>query len=317
MATAREQSVRDYRPRVERALALIARRLDDPPSVAEVAKVAHLSEHHFHRIFSAIVGEPIGRYVTRKRLEVAALRLAYEPRRSVTDIALSVGYSSVSNFSKAFSAHFGCAPSRARRAGAPAPIAALTRAHARGFDPEALYSLPPQTPEAEARRRYRALAENIRYAECPGIDVACLASPMGYDLPALMATWEELIDRARQLGIAEGEVDAYGMAHDSPRLVAQELCRYHACVPCPIDVPLPPPLFRGRIPAGRYAIYRYRGPVSGVEDAYRDLYSIWLPRSSLVPGDYVAIEHYDHDEPRDGHTDHEIWIAVQPDREPA
>ena len=105
----------DYRPRVERALRFIGENLDRPLSVAEVARAAHLSEFHFHRIFAAVMGEPIGRLITRRRLELAALRLAYETERSVTDIALSVGFSSTSNFSKAFSAHFGCAPSRLRQ----------------------------------------------------------------------------------------------------------------------------------------------------------------------------------------------------------
>ena len=77
--------------------------------------MAHRSEFHFHRIFTAIVGEPIGRFISRRRLETAALRLAYQPERSVGDIALACGYSSISNFSKAFSAFFGCSPSQVRR----------------------------------------------------------------------------------------------------------------------------------------------------------------------------------------------------------
>jgi AraC family transcriptional regulator len=84
-----------YRPQIERALRFIADHLDRPLTVAEVAKVAYLSEFHFHRIFSAVMGEPVGRYITRKRLEIAALRLAYEPDSSVTQIGQECGYSAL------------------------------------------------------------------------------------------------------------------------------------------------------------------------------------------------------------------------------
>jgi AraC family transcriptional regulator len=121
-----------------------------------------------------------------------------------------------------------------------------------------------------------------------------------------------MIARARELGIADADIDAYGIAHDSPQITAPELCRYHACVPCPRTVALPAPLFRSEIPAGRYAVFRYVGPVAGVESMYRRIYSAWLPASSLAPDEFTAFERYIHDAPVDGQTDHEIWIKVRP-----
>ncbi|WP_437330211.1 helix-turn-helix domain-containing protein [Sorangium sp. So ce381] len=100
-----------HRPEIERALRFIAANLERPITVADVARAARLSEFHFHRVFHAAVGEPIGRFITRRRLEQSALRLAYEPDRSIMDVALSSGYSSASNFSKAFAAQYhACMP---------------------------------------------------------------------------------------------------------------------------------------------------------------------------------------------------------------
>jgi AraC-like DNA-binding protein len=45
-------------------------------------------------VFHATLGESIGRFITRRRLELAALRLAYEPDATITAIALDCGYSS-------------------------------------------------------------------------------------------------------------------------------------------------------------------------------------------------------------------------------
>jgi AraC-like DNA-binding protein len=133
----------EHRQRIERALGFIAANLDRALTVAEVAKVACLSEFHFHRVFAAAMNEPVGAFITRKRLETAALMLAYHPSRNVTEIALATGYSSTANFSKAFSAFFGCRPTDVRaprrRSGGPPPLrgrrAGRPRAPAPGLGP--------------------------------------------------------------------------------------------------------------------------------------------------------------------------------------
>jgi AraC family transcriptional regulator len=143
---------------------------------------------------------------------------------------------------------------------------------------------------------------------------ACLKSPAGYDFAALEQTWIELITRARQLGIADEDVDAWGMGHDSPDLTAPELCRYHACIPCPRDKQLPAPLFQGSMQPGRYAVFHYEGAVTGVAEAYRSIYSCWFRASSLVPDDFVPCDHYVSDFPRDGQVTLELWFKVRAKR---
>lgn len=104
------------------------------------------------------------------------------------------------------------------------------------------------------------------------------------------------------------------MVHDSPRITAPELCRYHACVPCPPDHPLPPPLFRGHRRPGQYAVFQYEGEVASVESAYRAIYSCWFPASSLAPDDFTALDHYVSDAPTGGRVAMEMWFKVRPRR---
>jgi AraC family transcriptional regulator len=292
----------DERARLERALRYIEEHLAEPLPLAEVARASHLSPFHFHRMFRASVGEPVGRYITRRRLERAALRLAYEPDAPVTEIALEVGYSSISNFSKAFRLQFGCAPS-ALRSARPGP--ALPSRARRPLDPARLH------PADETDRRLAELAAAVRFERREEMALACLASPEGYDLASLTATWAELIARGQALGLCGEAVDAWGLAHDSPRLTAPELCRYHAAIPCPSSTPLPSPLFRGQIPAGRYAVFPYAGPVDRLEEHYLAIYSLWLPISGVSPDDFVALDRYVGDWPQDGRVDMEIWIKIR------
>jgi AraC family transcriptional regulator len=302
------------RHRVERAVHYIAERLQDPLTVAEVAKAAGLSEFHFHRIFAAVCGESVGRFITRRRLEHAALRLAYEPHVSITDIALGSGYSSSSNFTKAFSAYFGCSPSRVRSPGKDLPpaIGSLTKRWGKAFDPRLLYALPPEIGAQEHADLAASLDAIVRFETSPGFSVACLRSAEGYDADALVQLYGELYQRARQIGICGDDMDAWGIAHDSPRLTAPDLCRYDACVPCPAGMGLPAPLFRTEVPAGRYAVFAFDGAVEDVEPTYRAIYSVWLPRSSLSPDEFSVLEHHTGDGPKDGRVQHEIWIKVRP-----
>lgn len=306
-----------HRPEIERALRFIAENLERELTVADVAAVARLSEFHFHRVFHAEVGESIGRFVTRRRLELAALRLAYEPERSITDVALSSGYSSSSNFGKAFHGYFGCSPSEVRSpSGGTARVGKITSLYGKDFRPEDLYALrrpgagDPSAFDADAiAARW---AGTVRFEDVPALPFACLARPGAYDADGITDTWRNLIQRAHELGLARGPIDAWGVTYDSPYLTAPEQCRYHACVPCPLDVALPPPLFRGERAAGRYAVFPYEGPTDDVGEAYRAIYSCWFRSASVAPADYEPLGRYLGDFPKDGRVSFEMWFRLQP-----
>ncbi|MEZ4448415.1 MAG: AraC family transcriptional regulator [Nannocystaceae bacterium] len=303
----------DHRPRVERALRHIVEHLDEPLLLADVARVAALSPWHFHRIFQAYTGEPVGRFITRARLERAARMLAYERHLGITEIGLACGYSSSSNFAKAFAAWFGMSPTALREAGPRAVGGKLAELHGRTLDPRELYTVPAFEPEA-LRRRSGAISERLRYEAFAGAELVCLASPTGYVLDGLVRLWEELIARAQQLGLVAGvdaPVDAWGVVHDSPLLTAPERCRYHASVPCAADVEVPAPLFRARIPEGRYAVFSWSGPVDEVDALYRDIYSVWLPASSVELDDHASYDRYVGDWPEDGRVELEVWLKIR------
>lgn len=303
------------RPEIERAMQFVVEHLERRFTVADVARAIGLSEFHLHRSFHAAVGESIGSFVTRKRLEHAALRLAYEPETPITTIALESGYSSSSNFSKAFSGFFGCSPSRVRTpTGAlAAAVAKIVAEYGKDFRPEQLYTVPPE-PDPDALREVVAYWNaRVRFVDAPGCSFACLASPRGYDLEAIEATWGELIQRATQLGLCGDEVDAWSMAYDSPELTAPERCRYHACIPCAPERRLAAPLRgAGHMKPGRYAVFDFAGAPTQVGAAYRSIYSCWFRESSVVPEDFTPLDHYIHDGPRDGRVALEMWFRIRP-----
>lgn len=56
--------------------------------------------------------------------------------------------------------------------------------------------------------------------------------------------------------------------------------------------PIPDGLEEVTIPAGRFAVLRFRGPYSGLPAAYDHLYGDWLARAQCEPRDSPAAEIY-------------------------
>lgn len=85
-------------------------RLDDPAVITKAARRFALSRRTLERRFQEQVGVTLGKWVQLARL-IQAVRLLGQSR-SVTDVALDVGYESVSAFIAAFKRQFGVTPSR-------------------------------------------------------------------------------------------------------------------------------------------------------------------------------------------------------------
>jgi AraC-like DNA-binding protein len=106
--------VRDRRRAVDAALWLDAHSHEEV-NLARVAGEAGLSEFHFLRLFSKVLGVTPHQYLLRARLRRAAGLLADEDR-SITDVAYDVGFGDLSNFVRTFHKAAGVSPRRFRQA---------------------------------------------------------------------------------------------------------------------------------------------------------------------------------------------------------
>ncbi|MGA7271824.1 MAG: helix-turn-helix transcriptional regulator [Acidimicrobiia bacterium] len=91
----------------------------EPLTVADLARAAHLSPAHFSRSFREAFGESPHRYLLTRRLERAAALLR-NTDRSITEICLMVGWSSLGSFSASFRRMFGVSPREYRTSFPPA-----------------------------------------------------------------------------------------------------------------------------------------------------------------------------------------------------
>jgi AraC-like DNA-binding protein len=86
----------------------------EPITLDDCATEAGLSPWHLLRAFRAAFGETPKEYLTRLRLE-RARHLLTVTARSVTEVCLDVGFSSLGTFSVLFKRHVGCSPKEFRR----------------------------------------------------------------------------------------------------------------------------------------------------------------------------------------------------------
>ena len=104
------QILTDYDERIHDVQKYVREHTDEELNREVLAAVAGFSVPHFHRIFTAHVGENIASYVRRVRLERAGRKLRMGAV-DITEVALAAGYDTHAAFSKAFKQHFGLSPS--------------------------------------------------------------------------------------------------------------------------------------------------------------------------------------------------------------
>ena len=88
----------------------IEQHLSEPISAIDLAQNSNFSKFHFHRIFKKYSNITLKCFITRFKLERAAIFISVNHAISITEVALHYGYSNISSFSRAFKQHFGSSP---------------------------------------------------------------------------------------------------------------------------------------------------------------------------------------------------------------
>lgn len=265
-----------YAARMHRVQEHIDRHLDQPLDLATLAGVAHFSPFHFHRLFTAWMGETLGDHLRRRRLQVGAMRLLAQPRSTVLDVALSVGFGSAEAFARAFKLRFACSPSDWRQR------------HRRKPD-QAGAALPgddggPFTPP------FRPPPMNVTVVDRPAVTVATMryVGPFG---EAVGRFWGQRFEPWLARRGLRGR-PLYGISHDDPTIVSPDACRYDAGVEVDANFVCDAGIVKTTLPGGRYAVLAYRGRSQDIGDAWTSMWRDWLPQSGWQFDARPCFEHY-------------------------
>jgi AraC family transcriptional regulator len=278
-ASSRSQA--EYNRRMHAVVEYIDRHLDKKLDLAALADIASFSPFHFHRLFRALMGEALGDYVRRRRLEIAGVRLLSQHGVSVLNIALGVGFGSAEAFTRAFRARFDCSPTEWRKS-------------KRGQMASKSGQSAGRTGRKNGVTTPKESAMKVTIIERPPVHVAYLrhTGPYGAGIGRFwmesVAPWmstNNLIGRER-----------FGIALDDPTVTAPAKCRYDACVQSDAKEMLSGDPGRKMIPGGKYAALAFEGTSDGIGAAWEALLRDWLPKSGLQLDSRPFFEHY----PTDG-----------------
>ena len=292
---------REYRGRVNRVLDYIETNLDRNFSVEELAKVAGFSTYHFHRLFSAIVGETLFQFIQRVRLERAAAWLLTNPRRSVTEIALDCGFSGPPAFSRAFRSTFGMAPSEWRRTHTGAENSKLGKTDSKACKDQsasAPYSEGTTTTQRRnsMKRNNTAIAnQGVRFEEFPELTLAYVrhVGPYQGDAGLFEGLWNKLMSWAGPRGLGEGpDVKYLVIYHDAPEITDDAKLRLSCCISVPEATQVDGDIGKMTLPAGKYALARFELTPAAYGDTWQWTYGSWLPSSGSQPDDRPTFELY-------------------------
>ncbi len=95
--------------RARKVVAILERDLAEPPTLEEIGREVGCSPFHLSRQFSREMSMTIPKYIRMLRMQYAS-ELLKSGKRNVTEVAMAVGYSSLSHFSQAFCKAIGCCP---------------------------------------------------------------------------------------------------------------------------------------------------------------------------------------------------------------
>lgn len=86
----------------------------EPLNLDEVSCQCGFSKFHFSRLFKQFTGMTFYKYLNMKRIAVAEVMLA-DPEKSITEVCLNCGFSSMSAFIRMFKIIKGCTPTEFRK----------------------------------------------------------------------------------------------------------------------------------------------------------------------------------------------------------
>lgn len=261
----------NYEDRIHRVIDYIGKHFDEEElSLDALSKVACLSPFHFHRIFSALTGLSLQKYIRWLRLKRAAHQLHIDQKRSILDIALDAGFESHEAFTRAFKQACQMTP--------------------KDFRDQPNWKIWEETPYSFPKRKENKMEVTIK-----NIDRRRLAAiEHRGDLNKFGDSVNKLINWAkaspRNLDPQPGE--SFGFAYNDPATVPPEDFRFDLGMTVPKNVKPTGEIFERELPEGRYAVALHKGSRHKIGDTLYPLYRDWLPESGEELEDLPCIFRY-------------------------
>lgn len=283
----RLSTIEEYRKQMNIVLEYIDNHLDELIDLAKLAEVSNFSPYHFHRITRVLVGEPIGAYIVRRRVETAAQLLRYTDI-SVSDIAYKVGYDVPSSLSKAFKQQYGISPADYR-----------SDREFRIID----------KPQKEIDMEIKG-PKIVNLSTKKAIYIKLSGGYLGLDYSG---AWAKLWTFVKEHKLFSLSIEHIAIYHNDPKVTDETKLAADVCLTIKKDVKPEGEIGVKEIPGGKYAMFLYKGPYDNLGLVYDTIYNKLLLENNLkirnVPNFEKYLNNPDKTKPEKLKT--EIYIPVE------
>ncbi len=316
----------EYLSRINRVIDHIAAHIDEDLSLETLARVANFSPYHFHRIFRAMIGETLSRFIARLRIEKASLQLIYQSKKSITEVAFDCGFTSSAAFARAFREAFGMSASQWRSGGyknhgkhgkANDNQNQTFSKMRKDFDLPPMYIDPVTNhPRWEVTMLDGSKIE-VEVRDVLEMHIAYIRhiGPYAGDVELFRSLFEKLMHWAGPRSLLRfPETKVMAIYHDDPKITDPDKLRTDCCITVPADAEVDGEIGKATVPAGLTAMARFELASDEYPHAWNFVFGQWLPQSGYQPDNRPCYElyHNNPDEHPEGKCIVSICVPVKP-----
>ncbi len=255
-----------YYNRFNKVLKHIHFHLEEKLDLEKLASIAFVSKYHFHRMMKSYLGESLGTFVNRIRVETGAKLLKYSDN-SITEIAYKIGYETPTSFNKSFKKQFGVSPTQFRK------------------EPNHSFEI---VKNKKRKTNFELTLENERIQP---ILLLCSQSKGKVDSKERVEVWNDLISFAIQNNLFSKKTSLYGIHWDDPSITSKQNLRYDACIS--IEQEIENTLFPiKKINGGRYLCFTYKGDYKYLGDVYDQIFRDYILTKNIVLREEPLFDQY-------------------------
>ena len=256
----------DYLRRMNIVIEHINNNLDKKLSVTDLALISNFSPFHFHRIMKGLLGEPIGNFITRTRVETAARLIRYT-NIEIQDIAYRVGYDSPSSLNKIFKQYYNVSPSEYR-------------------NNKNITIMRPVLND------YNIKLKEPKIVELSDRQVIYINIIGEYGNENYNNTWTKLWLFVKENKLFSRGIESIGLSYDDPKVTESDKCRYDACLTISKAVKASGEIGVKNIDGGKYAVFMFKGSYDKLGEVYDFIFGSWLVDSDYELRDVPVMEKY-------------------------
>jgi len=284
----------DYYSRIQDAVDYVEENLTSKIALEDVSNRAYFSMYHFHRIFSAMIGNSIKDYIRMRRLTEAAYELVNTEKR-IIDIAIEYQFESQESFTRAFKKMYRITPGKYRK----------NKEHLILMQKKRLTEIRLNHLKGGITLKPKI----VEKSEFKIIGMKYYGSNKNNEIPKL---WIEFIKRIDKIKNRVELKTSLGVCEYVPNLTDESEFGYIACVEVSSLDEIPEGMSSQVISSNKYAVFTHNGLTDKLGDTYEYIHGTWLPKSSYELAPAHDFELYDERfNPNSEESEMDIYIPIK------